>query len=338
MKKTAISKILIIQTASIGDVVLATPVIEKLHLFYPEAHIDFLVKKNIEGILKNSPHLRQVIVWDKSAKKYAHLKELIQIIRTENYDCVVNLQRFAASGIITTLSGAVIKLGFNKNPFSPFFTKSVKHLITADKAKGNHEVERNLTVIDYITDGNHQFKVRLYPSQADFAKVSQYKTNRYICVAPASLWFTKQYPAEKWIEFLVSVDKALYVYFVGSPGDVGLCNEMIAKSGHTNSLNLSGKLSFLESAALMKDAAMNFVNDSAPLHFASAMNAPVTAIFCSTTPNYGFGPLSENSVVVEAKIDLPCKPCGLHGFRQCPEKHFKCALNIKKEQLLSRLQ
>lgn len=338
MKKPTLNKILIIQTASIGDVVLATPVIEKLRFFYPAAHIDFLVKKGIEGILKNSPHLRQVLVWDKSGKKYVNLRELILKIRSEKYDCVVNLQRFAASGIITTFSGAGMKLGFNKNPFSLFFTKSVKHVITAEKARSNHEVERNLTVIDCITDSNHQFPVKLYPSQADFAKVSQYKTSQYICLAPASLWFTKQYPAEKWIEFLVSLDKALYVYFLGSPGDVGLCNEMISGSNHPNSLNLAGKLSFLESAALMKDAVMNYVNDSAPLHFASAMNAPVTAIFCSTTPNFGFGPLSENSVVVEAEVDLPCKPCGLHGFRKCPEKHFKCALNIKKEQLLERLQ
>ena len=61
------------------------------------------------------------------------------------------------------------------------------------------------------------------------------------------------------------------------------------------------KLSFLASAALMQQAKMNYVNDSAPLHIASAMNAPVTAYFCSTIPSFGFGPLSTNSKIIEIK-------------------------------------
>lgn len=338
MNNLKFNKILVIQTASIGDVVLATPVVEKLRTCFPDAQLDFLLKKGIEGLLKNNPNINEVLVWDKTGKKYVHLKTLIQEIRERKYDCVVNLQRFASSGLITVLSGAPVKLGFNKNPFSLFFTKSVKHLISADKTNSKHEVERNLGVIDWITDKNHRFPIKLYPTQSDFARVSQFKTNRFICVAPTSLWFTKQYPSEKWIEFLAAIDEDLYVYFLGSKKDFEACDEMIKKSGHHNSLNLAGRLTFMESAALMKDAVMNYVNDSAPLHFASAMNAPVTAIFCSTTPHFGFGPLSEDAVVIEAPGKLICKPCGLHGFKKCPEKHFNCAFNIKKEQLLSRLQ
>jgi len=83
--------------------------------------------------------------------------------------------------------------------------------------------------------------------------------------------------------------------------------------------------SLLQSAALMKGAIMNYVNDSAPLHLASAMNAPVTAVFLSTVPQFGFTPLSDNSSVCETSLDLPCRPCGLHGKGACPEGHFKCA-------------
>jgi heptosyltransferase-2 len=96
-------------------------------------------------------------------------------------------------------------------------------------------------------------------------------------------------------------------------------------------------MSFLQTAALMKDAKMNYVNDSAPLHLASSVNAPVTAIFCSTVPEFGFGPLSDNSYIVETEEDLDCRPCGLHGFAKCPKTHFKCATNIKPQQLLRTL-
>ena len=83
---------------------------------------------------------------------------------------------------------------------------------------------------------------------------------------------------------------------------------------------------------------LNFVNDSAPMHLASSVNAPVTAIFCSTVTSFGFGPLSDNSVVLETDEKLDCRPCGLHGLRECPEKHFKCAISIEKEKLLERVR
>ena len=51
----------------------------------------------------------------------------------------------------------------------------------------------------------------------------------------------------------------------------------------------------------MKDAKMNYVNDSAPMHIASAVNAPVTAVFCSTVPEFGFGPLSDVSIIVRKR-------------------------------------
>lgn len=338
MKNNSIKRILIIQTASIGDVVLATPVIEKLRQFYPEATIDFLVKKGIESLLIGHPKLSHVLIWNKTENKYQQLWILLENIRNEKYDVVVNLQRFASSGFITVFSRAPVKLGFNKNPFSLFFTKSVKHLITSDPTKSVHETVRNLEVVASITDKSVDYPIRLYPAAEDFAKVSQFKTSRYICLAPTSLWFTKQFPAEKWIEFLKEVDRDLHVYFLGSKSDQKACDEIINKSGHQNSINLSGKLTFMQSAALMRDATMNFVNDSAPQHFASAMNAPVTAIFCSTVPAFGFGPLSDNSAIIETDEKLSCKPCGLHGFKSCPEKHFKCALTIRKEKILERIK
>lgn len=328
-------KILVIQTASLGDVILSTPVIEKLHHFYPSAKIDFLLKYGYESIFKDHPFIHRVLVWDKGKKKYSHLKELIEVIRDRNYDTVINIQRFASSGLITALSGAETKIGFNKNPFSIFFTKRVKHKI-GKTAHAIHETKRNLSLIESITDQS-EFPMKLYPSGSDYAKVSQYKTKQFITIAPASLWFTKQYPEEKWVEFVQELEESLVVYFLGSPAEKELCDRIIMKSGHVNSLNLAGKFSFLESAALMRDAAMNFVNDSAPMHLASSVNARVAAIYCSTVPEFGFGPRSDVSYIVQALQPPSCKPCGLHGFNACPKKHFDCAFKINKEQLIELL-
>jgi heptosyltransferase-2 len=101
-------------------------------------------------------------------------------------------------------------------------------------------------------------------------------------------------------------------------------------------VNLCGQLTFLQSAALMRDAKMNFVNDSAPLHFASSMNAPVTAVFCSTVPKFGFGPLSDDSVIIETHEELSCRSCGIHGHKECPELHFKCSKTISAAKVAAR--
>ncbi len=323
-------RILIIQTASLGDVVLATPLIEKLHLFFPEARIDFLVKQGGEALLRHHPLLKHVMVWDKSEKKYRKLKEVLQIVREQKYDLVVNVQRFASTGLLTVLSGAKTTTGFKKNPFSLFFTYRKGHRISPQG--GPHEIERNLGLIEDLTDTS-MVKPKLYPSQHDFARVSQYKTKQFITVSPGSLWFTKAWPEDKWAEFTAALDKELLVYFLGSGGERAMIDSIIKKSSHANSLNLAGQLTLLESAALMRDALMNYTNDSAPMHLASAMNAPVAAVFCSTVPEFGFGPLSDKSCAIQTGKTLNCRPCGLHGRKNCPKKHFKCAESIETKQL-----
>ena len=67
----------------------------------------------------------------------------------------------------------------------------------------------------------------------------------------------------------------------------------------------------------------------------SAMNAATTAIFCSTVPSFGFGPLSDNSKIIETEIQLDCRPCGLHGYKACPKGHFKCAYSIDVNDIVN---
>lgn len=325
-------KILIIQTAFLGDVVLATSLIEKLHQFYPEANIDFLLKKGNESVLKAHPIINRLLIFDKS-QKFKNLWLLIRDVRKQHYDVVVNLQRFLSSGLIASLSGSNMITGFNKNPLSSFYTKSFDHKISVNGEK--HEIDRNHLLIENFTD-NQPAKPKLYPSKEDFNNVLGYKSKPYLTLAPTSVWYTKQWPKEKWVEFISSV-KGYVIYLLGAPADVSHCNEIIRRSDNDLVINLAGKLSPLQSVALMRDAEMNFVNDSAPLHFASAIDAPVRAIFNSTVPEFGFGPLSTNSSIIQTDTNLSCRPCGLHGHNKCPEGHFKCALDIQVSKLKKEL-
>ena len=326
---------LIIQTAFIGDVVLATGMIEKLNRYFPEAHIDFLVRKGNEGLLMNHPIIRNLYIWDKKKHKLRNLLHLANQIRRIRYDKVINVQRFAATGILTSFSNAKETIGFDKNPLSFLFTTKVKHVVS-DQNNARHEIERNNDLLRHFTD-EVPFKPKLYPSQADYSSVERYKSSKYLTISPASVWFTKQYPKEKWISFLKTLPVHYIIYLLGGPGDSELAEEIKNSVPGVSVINLCGALSFLQSSALMKDAVMNYVNDSAPMHFASAMNAPVTAVYCSTVPRFGFGPLSDNSHIIEIPEPLYCRPCGLHGYKACPQSHFLCAHKIQDVQLLAVL-
>ena len=331
-------KVLVIQTAFIGDVVLSTALLESLHQKDASYLIDVLVRKGNESLLSGHPFVNEVIVWDKKKNKYRNWLKILFQIRHKKYDVVINVQRFAATGIWTAFSNSKTKIGFDKNPVSFLFTHVVHH---EQEKPGEHEIDKNHKLLEVVWDCPSS-KPKLYPTQADLNRVSEYQSKPYICIAPASVWYTKQFPIHKWIQFVNEVSFEGNIYIIGGPGDIAM-GESILQGVTTNAgqqkqvISLVGQLSYLASAALQKNAVLNFVNDSAPMHFASAMNAPVVAIYCSTVPAFGFGPLSEQSFLVQSNQALPCRPCGVHGKKACPLGHFNCAETIEMQQLFAPL-
>ena len=332
-------KILVVQTAFIGDLVLATALVESLHQQYPKAAIDVVVRKGNEPLFNEHPFLNELIVWDKKQHKYLNWLSILKKIRAKKYDLLINVQRFAATGLWTVLSSANTTIGFDKNPFSFLFTHKVKHDVSAGEV---HEINRNHLL-------THSLGIlpiampKLYPTNSDYEKVKIYQAEKYITIAPASVWFTKQFPLTAWVSFINELKFEGPIYIIGGPADKALGDKIINEiesidlSASKKIINLSGALGFLASAALQQKAVLNYVNDSAPMHFCSAVNAPVVAIYCSTIPAFGFGPLSTNSFIVETQQKLSCRPCGLHGKKHCPLGHFNCAKTIANTHLIAPL-
>jgi heptosyltransferase-2 len=329
MARKSLGKVLIIQTAFLGDVILATGLVEKIHTHFPESSIDFLLRKGNESLLNDHPHINEVLILDKK-KKYSHLLKLIKNIRANTYDLVVNVQRHLTTGLITAFSGANLKTGFRSNPLSFAFTNEIKH-----DFEGDHEIERNHRLIEWLTD-DQPARPKLYPGKENFEKIESLgNKGQYICITPASIWFTKQFPEVRWVELISKLPDRVRIYLLGSKSDYNLCERIEKQIENKDLVNLCGKLDLLDSAALMKKAVINLVNDSAPMHIASAMNAPTCAIYCSTIPQFGYGPLSDNSIILQITDEMTCRPCGIHGKVACPEKHFNCAYQIDLQPLLT---
>lgn len=317
-------KVLIIQTSFPGDTILASSLIESLHASIPNAQIHFLLRKGNESLFMNHPFLDKLWIWDKSIKFKSALS-LIRAFRNEKFDLIVNVQRFFMTGAITLLSGPKISIGFDKNPWSNFFTKKIKHEFKI----GLHETLRNYQLIQEFA-GIFK-KPKLYPPEI---KISD---DPYIVLAPASVWFTKQWPEEYWIELGNLLQSKYKIVLLGGPADVELC-ERIEKEIGVNVINTCGKYKLLESAGIIKNAQAIVCNDSAPAHLATAVNTPTVQIFCSTTTQFGFTADADKTIILQTEENLNCRPCNNHGLKACPLQHFSCAKSIKASRVMAAIE
>lgn len=326
-----LNRVLVIQTAFIGDVILALGAVQQLKAAHPQAEIHLLVRKGNEGLATNHPDVHRIWIWDKR-HKWASLRQLLVELRAVRPDAIVCLQRFFTMGLFATLLGAGWVYGFRKNPFARFWRHAAPHeLGKASDSIWQHEIDRNAAVLAPLAPGPAQHP-RVYPTPADEVAVAALNIpSPYVVLAPASVWYTKQWPEQRWAELLTLLPHTITPCLVGAPGDADLCNRLA--SHHPHARVLAGQLSLLQTAALMRNALRVVANDSAPLHLASAVNAPTTALFCSTLPQFGFGPLADDAVVLETPEPLACRPCGLHGKAACPEGHFRCGYGITAERV-----
>ncbi len=335
MNDASSKTILIIQTAFIGDTILASHFARAVKDLYPNSKIHFFLRKGNESVIQGLPTIEKTWVWDKAGGKTKNLMKLISELREIKFDMVFNLHRHFNSGLVSAMMKSPFKAGFKQNPLSMFYTRKVNHQIP--DPRGWHEVQRNLELIPgyKISDNSKIYKPELPIQQKNIDKVSGFVNDNYFVVAPASVWFTKAWSEHKYRELTTELAKLGKVYFIGAPTDKDLCDRI--RKDIPNTENLCGGLNLLDSASLMKNARRVFVNDSAPLHLASCVNAKTTAIFCSTIPGFGYTPLADDSVVVDVGNELSCRPCGLHGYKECPLKHFKCSEDITIQKVLQTI-
>ncbi|MDA9755900.1 glycosyltransferase family 9 protein [Flavobacteriales bacterium] len=324
-------KVLFIQTAFLGDVILATSAMETWHEAHPQDRIHLLVRKPMDTLFEGHPWLDNLLAWDKRPRvKGKDWRRLVRMVRKERYDVVVNLHRHASSGILTALSMANVRIGYANNPLAWRFTHRMPHRW----GDGMHEVERHRSLLaPFVPEGQVTSEPRLYPGEAHVTEAEKAGARGVMLVMPGSQWATKAWPEGQFGKLLDDVDEP--VLLMGAPGERLLCDRLAEGRPHVS--NAAGDLSLLGLVAAVQMAKVVVANDSAPLHVATATNTPTVALFTSTVPRFGFGPRSAKHVVVEAMTELPCRPCGKHGRRRCPEGHFKCGWELSVQSVLEAL-
>lgn len=324
-------KVLFIQTAFLGDVILATSALEAWHASHPQDCLHVLVRKPMDSLFEGHPWLGKVLAWDKRPRvKGKDWRRLMRGVRKERYDVVVNLHRHASSGVLTALSMANIRVGYANNPLAWRFTHRMQHRW----GDGTHEVERNMALLSpFVAKVKKAFEPRLYPGEAHVQEAEEVGARGAVLVMPGSQWATKAWPEGQFGKLLDEVTDQ--VILMGAPSERPLCDRLA--QGRPNVSNAAGELSLLGLVAAVQMAKVVVANDSAPLHVASATDTPTVALFTSTVPRFGFGPRASKHVVVEAATELHCRPCGRHGRKRCPEGHFKCGWELSVQSVLEAL-
>lgn len=318
-------KILIIHTAFIGDIVLSTALVAKLKNKYSNSDIYFLTTPAGKTILENNPKIKKIIPYDKRGKDkgLSSFFNLAKELRKLNFDICICPHRYLRSSVLAFLSASKIKIGYDIASLSFLYDEK----ITYDKSK--HEVEKLLSFVDKT---NTRYEIELYPNEENKINIEKFisKGKKIITIAPGSKWFTKKWPEEYFkilIKNLLKINDILIVVSGGNEEkeiELDLTPEVV---------DLRGKISLLDLAELCKLSSIVVSNDSAPIHIASAFpNTRVLGIFGPTVKEFGFFPWSKNSKVFEVN-DLYCRPCGIHGGKICPEKHFRCMKEILPETI-----
>lgn len=271
-------KILVIKPSSLGDVIHGLRVMQQIHHFFHEAVIDWVIKEELTEILSASGFVHQTFHYKRRGGLKLYLK-LIQEIRREKYDYILDLQGLLRSGIITFLSKGGTKLGVaDGREFSTIFYSSIGE---KSRKKEIHAIDKLTPFLTTLGINNFDplLPLKFYNSYLREETKKFMGNNPYIMLFPESRRPEKIWP---FFEELFGELKKESGYEIVIAGN---------KEGRDfkGSIDARGKLSLTELPFVISKSKIVITNDSAPLHIASAMSVPTIALF-GPTSKFKYGP------------------------------------------------
>ncbi len=328
-------RILVVQTAYLGDVILSQPLWAAVKRAWPTAEVDLLVQPQWAPLFEADPYLHQVITFDKRGRQrgWRGLRRLAAELGARQYDTALCPHPSFRSALLLRWAGIPERIGFAESAGAMLFTSNVR------RDRMLPEVDRVLTLLAVWglrpseAERRPQLTVPVNDADAKLASWGLTPGQRFVCAHPGSVWATKRWLPAGFARVLSDLaDDGLRPVVIGGVGDVSETNQVQDRC-RTMPLNLAGKLSLPELTLLLSRASLLVTNDSGPMHIAGAVGIPVVAVFGSTVPALGYAPVGSPSRVVEHP--LACRPCGPHGHRRCPLGHFDCMARISADEVLT---
>ncbi len=335
--------ILVIRLSSLGDIILATPIVRRLQRSYPSARIDVAVSERFAGVWNNNPRVHSVwrvpeaVSIEESDTWKLEAIESLATVSEGKYDLVVDLQNSMKSRALRKGLGreyacapkhrleklALVWLKKRPSRITPIVERYEKPLSHLPMAQDTDPCE--LWLPEESAQG-------WYPDQRPRAS-----GELRIALAPGAYHATKRWPAARFAALarMLHEECCAAVVLVGGPGDSELCTAVAIAAGVPVE-RADGAKTVEETVRVLDRCSVLVSNDSAVMHMAAARRVPVVAIFGSTVRELGFAPYAAPHIVVEA--DVSCRPCSHIGRATCPRSHFSCMMNIEPSDVLKAAQ
>ena len=312
-------RILLVKLSSFGDVLHTLPTLEALRSTYPEAHITWLVEAAYAPLLAGHPALDEV--WEAprlhpgellAGANPARLRRLLKLLRLRPFDLVLDVQGLLKSAVWVALARSPRKVGYDR-------TREGSYLALTERVDPfdpeAHAVLRYLNLAHYLgaTPALPRFCLGLDAGIDTTALVPDTVDRPLALLHPGARWASKLWPAASWARLAAGLhEQGFQVALTGSRADQPLVTAITAKT-RSPLLDLAGRTSLAELAAILRRARLAVTTDTGTMHLAAALGTPVVALFGPTAP-WRTGPFGAGHQVV--RLGLPCSPC---FKRQCPE-------------------
>jgi len=312
-------KILIWQTAFLGDVVLTTPLIRSLQESFPESRIAFVGRPFILELLKDYP-IDLIPYSKKLSESFSILK------RIQGYDVAVSPHRSLRTALLMLLSRIPLRIGFDRSELRWAFTHVIPHRWDV------HEVERNLSLLRPLSPSRTVAETYLPMKEEERRKILHrfgLREGGYIVINPFSNFPLKEWHTEGWIQ-LMRMLEGHRIVVTGLPSDAFRAEELFRR---VSFCNLVGRTSLRDLMAVLSGARLVISNDSSPVHLANAFGVPAVTVYTATSPAYGFYPLIGGYV----ENPIPCSPCSPNP-KKCRRGSAECRGSVSPELVFERLK
>lgn len=312
-------KILIVRFSSIGDIVLTTPVVRAIHEQLPAVEIHYITKKSFASLLAENPHISKLYTIEKS------VSEIIDQLKAEKYDCVIDLHKNIRTLRLKQSLGAK-SYAFDKLNFQKWLLVNFK----LNKLPEIHIVDRYFGAVKAIGVKNDHKQCELTFNSSHVVNTKEafdFDPKSYLAVAVGAQFATKTMPEELLASILSSINHPIVL--LGGPTDVerGKALEQTLKHHAYPVVNAIAAFSLLQSASIVAQAKTILTHDTGLMHIATAFGVPIVSVWGNTVPELGMYPYYPNNKelysIHEVK-NLSCRPCSKIGYKSCPKKHFNC--------------
>jgi len=302
-----IKNILIVRNDRFGEFLLNIPALRALKETFKKSRIIAVVDPYVKELAGSVPYIDEVVEWARVKHSlYAKLK-FIRLLKSKKIDMAIILNPSSEFNLLTYLAGIPLRVGYDRK-----WGFLLTHKIEDRKYLGEkHEIEYNLDLVNTVAAKTNDRTLSLRLDEGIIDQLSKdlgiVNFDNTAVIHPWTSDEIKQWPLENFRDLaeMLALELDLNILVVGSKGDLQKSFEFFVNIG-SGVINLTGRTSLTQLAAILSKAKLLISGDSGPVHLASCFNTPIIALFRNDIPGKNparWGPLSRNSIVI-AKSNL----------------------------------